>query len=338
MSDTIDWLLPLVGVDSPLSDGSVIAVKGNRYVVRDGILRQVGIVSDAQAQTADSFGFKWDRRDTFESAGSRTRMRAWLIERYGDVAGADWWAEYGDRPVVLDAGCGAALSALELLDRRLHEVRYVGVDISRAVDVASERFRERGIDARFLQADLTALPFPERSVDVVFSEGVLHHTDSTEQALKNVAKLLRPGGRILFYVYRTKGPIREFTDDYVRERLQAMDPDEAWNALRPLTMLGRALGELHTEIDVPESIPLLGIPAGRIDLQRFFYWHVCKAFYHPDLDLEETNHINYDWFAPRNAHRQTPEQVRAWCAEAGLVIEREWLEQAGITVIARAEG
>ena len=32
---------------------------------------------------------------------------------------------------------------------------------------------------------------------------------------------LKPGGRILFYVYRKKGPIREFTDDYVRELTDA---------------------------------------------------------------------------------------------------------------------
>jgi hypothetical protein len=33
------------------------------------------------------------------------------------------------------------------------------------------------------------------------------------------------------------------------------------------------------------------------------------------------NHVNFDWFRPLNCHRQTPEQVRSWCAEAGLDIE-----------------
>ena len=60
-----------------------------------------------------------------------------------------------------------------------------------------------------------------------------------------------------------------------------------------------------------------------------------KAFYDPDLDLEELNHINYDWYAPANAHRQSPEEVRSWCGEAGLEIERENVQPAGITVIAR---
>lgn len=38
---------------------------------------------------------------------------------------------------------------------------------------------------------------------------------------------------------------------------------------------------------------------------------------------EEMNHINFDWYAPANAHRQTPKEVHGWCAQAGLAIERE---------------
>jgi len=136
-------------------------------------------------------------------------------------------------------------------------------------------------------------------------------------------------------VYRKKGPIREFTDDYVRARVRELEPAAAWDALRPLSKLGRALGELDVEIDVPEDIDLLDIPAGRTSIQRLFYWHVMKAFYDPHLDLEELNHINYDWYAPANAHRQSPEEVRSWCEEGKLEIEREITQPAGITVIAR---
>jgi arsenite methyltransferase len=114
-----------------------------------------------------------------------------------------------------------------------------------------------------------------------------------------------------------------------------MSPDEAWRAMAPLTKLGISLGKLDAEVDIPEAIDLLGIPAGRINVQRLFYWHVAKAFYAPDLTFDELNHINFDWYAPANAFRQTPEQVRRWCAGADLAIEREVVEEAGITVIAR---
>ena len=327
------WLLDLLGVDSAAEDGEVTA-SGQQLVMRGGILRERSLLSDAQAQTSEAFGFKWAKRDTFESEASLRRMHAWLVERYGDVPSAPWWSDYGDDPLLLDAGCGAGMSGLALLGPKLDQIRYLGADVSTAVEVAAQRFAEAGHRAGFIQADITALPLPEGSVDVIFSEGVLHHTDSTEGALKSLAPLLRPGGRFLLYVYRRKGPVREFTDDHVRAALQGMEPKAAWAALEPLTRLGIALGELEVDVDVPEDIELLGIPAGKIDLQRLFYWHVAKAYYDPELSLDEMNHINYDWYAPRNAHRQTADEVRRWCEEAGLDIEREDVQEAGITVTA----
>ena len=50
------------------------------------------------------------------------------------------------------------------------------------------------------------LPFPDSSIDVIYAQGVLHHTDSTESALRAATQKLRSGGRFLFYVYRKKGP------------------------------------------------------------------------------------------------------------------------------------
>jgi SAM-dependent methyltransferase len=327
------WFWDYLGTGGPWPGERLVG--GQVFVIRDGIPRSQALLSGAQAQTEETFGFKWKKRDTFESEASRAGTRAWLIERYGDVAGSGWLAEHGEQPLLIDAGCGASLSALELLAPALPRLRYLGVDVSEAIDVAADRFAERGLSAGFVQADISNLPFPDGSADLIFSEGVLHHTDSTRGALGALARLLKLGGRFLFYVYRKKGPLREFTDDYVRDKLQGMTPQQAWEAVEPLTRLGIALGELKAEIEIDQPIDLLGIPAGRIDVQRLFYWHVAKAFYRPDLSFDEMNHINYDWFAPANAARQSPEEVRAWCAEFGLKIEREVVEDAGITIIAR---
>jgi arsenite methyltransferase len=329
-----DWLWTLLGV-KPVSEGDEIVVRGRRYVLAGGLLRERGVLSAAQDQTSQTFAFKWHKRDTFESPSVQERARRWLLERYGAVDSPAFWTEHGEHPLLVDAGCGAGYSALALFEGVLPSLRYLGVDVSGAVDVAAQRFAERGVPGTFMQADVTALPLADGSVDAIFSEGVLHHTDSTRDALLSLARLLRTGGRLLFYVYRRKGPVREFTDDLIRERLAAMSPDEAWEAIVPLTRLGRALGELNTIVEVPEDVGLLGIPAGPIDIQRLFYWHVVKAYYADDLSLDELAHVNFDWFAPRNAHRQSPEEVRRWCAEGGLEIEREAVQEAGITIIAR---
>jgi len=329
------WLKDVLSLSSVPAEGETVVVRGHQMVMRDGILRSKSVASEAQGQTEKTFGFKWHQRETFERDGLLANVRAWLIERYGDIAKAGWMRDYGDRPLILDAGCGAAMSALELFGGILGNARYLGADISAAVDVAAARCAERGLSAGFLQADVSQLPLSPGSVDVIFSEGVLHHTDSTEQAFYALAELLKPGGRFLFYVYRKKSPVREFTDDYIRDQLQTMIPEQAWKAVMPLTKLGKLLGDLNIEIEVPEPVDLLKIPAGKVNLQRFFYWHVFKAFYRPDMTLDEMNHINFDWYAPRNAHRHTIEEVRDWCAKAGFTIERERVEEAGITIIAR---
>jgi hypothetical protein len=56
------------------------------------------------------------------------------------------------------------------------------------------------------------------------------------------------------------------------------------------------------------------------------------------MSLDEMNHINFDWFAPKNAHRQSADEVRTWCEELKLSIERDVVEEAGITIVARKAG
>ena len=334
MTAAPDWLARLLGVASP-TEGETAVAGGQRLLMRGGILRAETALSSAQAQTERSFAFIWSGRDRFTSAASLGALRDWYRAMYGDVAGAPWWTEYGDRPLLVDAGCGAGLSAMGLFGERLKRVRYLGIDVSSAVESAAERLSHHVVEASFMQASLMALPLPPESVDVIFAQGVLHHTDSTRGAIAALVAKLKPGGRFLFYVYRRKGPIREFTDDFIRAKLQGIASDDAWRAMMPLTRLGKLLGDMNIEVDVPEAIELLQIPAGKIDLQRLIYWHVFKAFHHPEMSLDELNHINLDWYVPANAHRQTPEEVRQWCAELGLVIEREHLQESGITIIAQ---
>lgn len=291
--------------------------------------------SGNQQQTADIFGFKWAKRDTYDSDAMKQMARDWQLERYGKHCQTLLdWLDQGDKKIIMDAGCGSAFSALLFFNDHLKKHDYLGVDISTAVNVAKERFNERGYPADFIQTSVLELPFSDASLDMIFSEGVLHHTDSTEEAIKYLSKKLKKGGKFLFYVYAKKAPIREFTDDFIREKIQNMSDQEAWEALEPLTKLGKTLAELKLEINVEEEIPFLGIKKGKIDIQRFFYWYVCKMYYREDFTLDEMNHINFDWFRPLNCHRQTPEQVKQWCNEAGLQIEHINVQESGISVIA----
>src|SRR5688500_5800757 len=201
------WLASLLQIEPP-DEGARVALGDAHFIVKDGILRSERTSSPRQRQTELTFGFKWTRHDSFEGDAWQMNVRQWLTEKYGNVE------QYlpGDNFLLFDAGCGAAVSALQLFEPVLGRLRYLGVDVADAVDVAQGRCKSRSVDEDFLQCDLNALPLPAGSGDVIFSEGVMHHTDSTEQALIALVPLHRPRGLIFFYVYRKKGPSREFSD------------------------------------------------------------------------------------------------------------------------------
>ncbi len=303
------------------------------FVVEGGIPRQKSVFTPSQNQTSNTFGFKWQKRDTYESEAVQSASKAWLEERY-NLPGKSL-KDLVQGKTVLDAGCGAGHSGLLFFGELLKECRYIGVDISTAVEVAAQRFAEKGLPGEFVQASLMDLPQALEPVDVIFSEGVLHHTDSTEQAVRYLSTKLAPGGIFMFYVYKKKGPIREFTDDYIREKLAPLTDEAAWKALEPLSQLGKTLGDLNIEINLEQPIDLLEIPAGPINLQRLFYWHIFKAYYRPDWTLDEMNHINFDWYRPENCYRQSPEEVQAWVESSGLTLLKLDVQEAGITVIAQ---
>jgi len=287
-----------------------------------------------QRQTERSFGYQWKQRTAYDSKASMTFSREWLVRRYGFASAAQMQRYFAERECILDAGCGSGYSASLWLDSAWQgggTAQWFGADISEAIDVAPDRLN--GIPGlHFLQADVRQLPFAEQTFDVIFSEGVLHHTPSTERALKSLVPLLRPGGEIMFYVYRKKGPIREFADDYIRSIVSALPPEQASTMLRPLTKLGQSLAELHNNVEVKEDVPYLGIKAGRYDVQRLIYWNFAKMFWNEELSFDENHLTNFDWYSPRYSFRQTEEDVRRWCAEIGLSIFHFDTEEAGFTV------
>jgi SAM-dependent methyltransferase len=310
---------------------------GASYPIVDGIPRFVSPSATPQGQTGASFGYKWGRTDTYLSPAMQAMGRRWLIERYGFSSTEAMRGYLEGKGAVLDLGCGGGYSTSLWMDDQWSGRLWLGADISEAIDVARDRLGHLPGTA-FIQADILHLPLRSGAFDAVIAEGVLHHTPSTRLALESATRVLAPGGEIMFYVYRRKGPIREFVDDLVRDRISSLPPADAWDALKPLTRLGQALAETGASVVVTEDIPLLEIPAGTYDVQRLFYWHVAKAFWNPDMSFEENHHINFDWYHPAYAHRQTEGEVRTWCAELGLRIVHFDAQESGFTVRALLDG
>ena len=109
--------------------------------------------------------------------------------RFGECAGKD----------VLEAGCGIATDGINFARRGAH---YTGVDFAdSAVWLAQHRFALENQTGRILQSSITALPVPDQSQDLVYSNGVIHHIPDTQCAIDEMFRVLRPGGKAIVMMY-----------------------------------------------------------------------------------------------------------------------------------------
>lgn len=143
----------------------------------------------ADASAVSDFGLQWRRFDPYPELQSLS---------YGHLFGRFLLPRHffrGRR--VVDLGCGNGRLGRFVIPEA---AAYVGVDLSDALmafDVP-EGARER-VD--LVQASLERLPLLDGSADVVLCWGVLHHVDDYEAAMREIERILRPGGTLLLYVY-----------------------------------------------------------------------------------------------------------------------------------------
>jgi SAM-dependent methyltransferase len=105
---------------------------------------------------------------------------------------------------VLDVGCGSGTSTTEGAERVAPSGRVLGVDISAAMlEPAPRRVTEAGLDnVEFLQADAQVHPFDEDSFDAVISRFGLMFFENPQAAFGNLARALRPDGRLAFVCWQ----------------------------------------------------------------------------------------------------------------------------------------
>ena len=135
-----------------------------------------------------------DRRAYFEDITRRRyEGREWhvpLLARFQDFAGKD----------VLEIGCGMGTDGFEFGKAG---ARYVGVDLTpEAVANAKERFDLFNVKGGFRVANAEAgLPFDDGRFDHVYSFGVIHHSPKPESIVREIERVLRPGGSFNIMLY-----------------------------------------------------------------------------------------------------------------------------------------
>jgi SAM-dependent methyltransferase len=119
---------------------------------------------------------------------------------------------------VLEVGCGQGWLSERIESELGCEV--VAIDQSeRMVEIA----RGRGVDARL--GDVQDLPFRDGSFDVAAAAWMLYHVEDVDRALSELARVLRPGGRLVA-VTNSRVHLREFADLLGIERVAYPFSDE----------------------------------------------------------------------------------------------------------------
>lgn len=279
-----------------------------------------------------SFKDKWENNPDLafaETLRETSELFNWIMTRNGFAGGDEFRAHLAGRNRILDAGCGNGRVTALLRKYASDEAEIIGIDRSSAPVAAKNLSKMKNVHVfeKDLLGDLSALG----KFDFIYCQEVLHHTDDPKRSFLNLTSLLEPGGEIAIYVYKVKAPIREFVDDFVRERIQDLPYEEAMRACDQITALGKALCDLKVTFKAP-AVDVVGIEAGEYDIQRFMYHFFMKCFWNDALGSQENTAINYDWYHPQVATRHTLEEVREWFGAARLDVVHEVVDNYGITV------
>jgi SAM-dependent methyltransferase/uncharacterized protein YbaR (Trm112 family) len=315
-----------------LIEGTLVCQDGHAFDVKHAIPRMLldaggGLTS--QNGTSETFGTKWKLLRDEDQERMIRFQHEWYDERYG------WGSEAGlerfldGREMILDAGCGLGRDVARYA--RLSRAQVIGFDLSDSVERAHRDFGAAE-NAHFLQADILTPIFAPETFDFVIADQVIHHTPDAARAFATLATLVRPGGQIAAYVYRTKALLREAADTQLRALTTRLSVEECMEFSAQITELGRELSRLGATITLEQGVPLLGIAPGEQDVQRLIYWHFLKCFWNEDLGEHQSLLGNFDWYHPPYASRHTPEEVEAWCEAAALDVVHLDVIESGISV------
>jgi len=124
-------------------------------------------------------------QDYFEAATAPENR--FILRHLGDVRGRR----------LLDLGCGAGENSVYFA---LRGARCVAADLSPGmVQVACQLAERNGATIEGCVANATALPFPDSSFDIVYAANLLHHIPEPHRALREMHRVLVPGGKACFW-------------------------------------------------------------------------------------------------------------------------------------------
>jgi len=210
--------------------------------------------SDGEDKDVSEYGQQSLWRDTSTADAATARDLAARLERRAraedEIAARQTYLGLldivaGER--VLDVGCGSGAVTRDIARRVGSRGRAVGLDPSPALlAVARQLAREAGLGDRveFREGTALQLPFPDRSFDAAVCVTVLSHVLGGESAIPELARVLKPGGRLGVFDLDTDMTVFTHSDRALTRRIVAAASDatavDGWLVRRLPSLFQRA--------------------------------------------------------------------------------------------------
>jgi ubiquinone/menaquinone biosynthesis C-methylase UbiE len=166
-------------------------------------------VAGAKNVCAGPFGAAYDFYIEHERLSAPIGKLVWGIDSRPLYASFGTIGEVPAGGTIVDAPCGGGVAFRGL--RPDQDVRYLAADLSiDMVGRARRRAEQRGLDQiEVAQADICALPFEDATADLFLSYSGLHCVHDPERAIREAARCLKPGGRLVGTTFLTGGTRRK---------------------------------------------------------------------------------------------------------------------------------
>jgi SAM-dependent methyltransferase len=201
---------------------------------------------------------------------------------------------------VLEVGCGMGFDSVELSKRG---VRVTATDLTpAAVELTRRHFELAGVRPEAVQVEnALALSFADGTFDAVWANGVLHHTGDTAGAVREVWRVLEPGGRAIISHFYRRPSWMHVVHRLARENIEHRDLDP------PVTdfLTERQIEALFTGFDIESTARehYRALPICRAGLKAALYTRAFKPLYN----------LLPRWLAERMAYKYSVVAVKRAC-------------------------